>query len=94
MNRLPICQLFTRIYYELVTKQGRRSYGFIIMKDSTVHQSHFTSDLAGVGIKGGSTFISHHLLQKTLSKWRISDELPECRESLDMLAKGGVKQIF
>ena len=58
------------------------------MKDSTVHQSHFTSDLAGVGIKGGSTFISRNLQQTNLSKRRISDELPECRESLDILCKG------
>ena len=69
---------FTRIHYESVAKQGRPSYGFIIMKDSTVHQSHFRSDLAGVGIKEDRTFISCRLLQTNLSKPRISDELKEC----------------
>ena len=75
-------------------KQGRTSFEFIIMNDSAVNQSHLRSDLAGVGIKGGLTFISRHLLQINLSNRRISDKLPECRESLDILVREGVKQTW
>ena len=88
MNQLRICH----DSHEFIMNQGRTSYKFITMKDSTVNQSHFRSDLAGVGLNGGSTYISRHLLQTNLSKRCISDELLECRESLDILARGGVKQ--